>query len=96
MFFPTYQLNLFCLGCGGERFKILILAMCQNLQHVTFLMTVCHVVLVVQDWFTDPALLNLLLTAEMLKPSTPTHDGTNTPDDQPDFTPHMGKCRCGT
>ncbi|XP_052801147.1 nonsense-mediated mRNA decay factor SMG9-like [Mya arenaria] len=61
----------------------------QSMQHVSFLLTVCNVVLVVQDWFTDMALLRFLLTAEMLKPSTPTHDTSSTSDDQPDFYPHV-------
>ncbi|XP_052242507.1 nonsense-mediated mRNA decay factor SMG9-like isoform X2 [Dreissena polymorpha] len=64
----------------------------QCLQHVMFLLTVCNVILVVQDWFTDTALLDFLKTAEMLKPSTPPspgHDGTSTADDQPDFFPHV-------
>ncbi|XP_033100197.1 protein SMG9-like [Anneissia japonica] len=49
----------------------------QSLQLATFLMTVCHVVLVVQDWFADIPLLQCIKKAEMLKPSTanPNSDG---------------------
>lgn len=64
----------------------------QSLQQVTFLLTVCNVVLVVQDWFTDMSLLRFLQTAEMLKPSTPSssgHDSSTTPDDHPDYFPHI-------
>ncbi|KAG8433777.1 hypothetical protein GDO86_012222 [Hymenochirus boettgeri] len=43
----------------------------QSLQTAAFLFTVCHVVIVVQDWFTDFNLYRFLQTAEMLKPSTP-------------------------
>lgn len=45
----------------------------QSLQIVTFLLTVCHVILVVQDWFTDLNIIRLLKTAEMLKPSSASH-----------------------
>lgn len=40
----------------------------QSLQITTFLLTVCHVVLVVQDWFCDLNVMRFLKTAEMLKP----------------------------
>ncbi|XP_075696487.1 nonsense-mediated mRNA decay factor SMG9 isoform X1 [Rhinoderma darwinii] len=43
----------------------------QSLQIAAFLFTVCHVVIVTQDWFTDFNLYRFLQTAEMLKPSTP-------------------------
>ncbi|XP_069796205.1 nonsense-mediated mRNA decay factor SMG9 [Narcine bancroftii] len=43
----------------------------QSLQVTAFLFTVCHTVIVVQDWFTDLNLYRFLQTAEMLKPSTP-------------------------
>uniref|UniRef100_A0A8C5FB35 Nonsense-mediated mRNA decay factor SMG9 n=1 Tax=Gadus morhua TaxID=8049 RepID=A0A8C5FB35_GADMO len=50
----------------------------QSLQMAAFLFTVCHVVIVVQDWFTDINMYRFLQTAEMLKPSTPSasHDST--------------------
>lgn len=65
----------------------------QALQILTFLYTVCHVVLVVQDHFTDLNLLHLLKTAEMLKPSTVSHaaqDGTGTnPEDYTEYFPYI-------
>ncbi|EDV29214.1 uncharacterized protein TRIADDRAFT_51276 [Trichoplax adhaerens] len=42
----------------------------QSLKQVSFLYSVCHVVIVVQDWFTDLSLLRFLLTAEMLTKPT--------------------------
>ncbi|KAM8793716.1 nonsense-mediated mRNA decay factor SMG9, partial [Eudromia elegans] len=48
----------------------------QSLQIAAFLFTVCHVVLLVQDWFTDLSLYRFLQAAEMVKPATPTgHEG---------------------
>ncbi|KAK6621365.1 hypothetical protein RUM43_011671 [Polyplax serrata] len=44
----------------------------QSLQMITFLFSVCHIVLFVQDYWFDPDLIRFLQTAEMLKPSTPT------------------------
>ncbi|KAL5017069.1 hypothetical protein ScPMuIL_006658 [Solemya velum] len=63
----------------------------QSLQLVAFLMTVCHVMVVVQDWFTDIHLLRCLQTAEMLKPSTPasSHDSSTGQDDSADYYPHV-------
>jgi protein SMG9 len=34
--------------------------------------SVCHVVILVQDWFLDMNLMRLLQAAETLKPVTPT------------------------
>ena len=50
----------------------------QSLQLASFLMTVCHVVIVAQDWFADLTLLRSILTAEMLKPQT--HAASTTQD----------------
>ncbi|MCJ8728278.1 hypothetical protein PDJAM_G00002630 [Pangasius djambal] len=65
----------------------------QSLQIAAFLFTVCHVVIVVQDWFTDINLYRFLQTAEMLKPSTPSasHDsvGSSGPDDGSEYYPHL-------
>ncbi|XP_013388010.1 protein SMG9 [Lingula anatina] len=61
----------------------------QSLQLMTFMMTVCNVVLVVQDWFTDANLLRLLQTAEMLKPPTPSPSHDIPPDDTPEYYPHI-------
>ena len=43
----------------------------QSLQIAAFLLTICHVVIVVQDWFTDSNIFKFLQVAEMLKPVTP-------------------------
>lgn len=65
----------------------------QSLQIAAFLFTVCHVVIVVQDWFTDTNLYRFLQTAEMLKPSTPSacHDssGSSGKDDGAEYYPHI-------
>ncbi|KAK3083650.1 hypothetical protein FSP39_000786 [Pinctada imbricata] len=65
----------------------------QSLHQVAFLMTVCHVILVVQDWFTDMNLLRFLQTAEMLKPashsSSSSHDGASGPEENSDYFPHL-------
>uniref|UniRef100_A0A672HWT8 SMG9 nonsense mediated mRNA decay factor n=1 Tax=Salarias fasciatus TaxID=181472 RepID=A0A672HWT8_SALFA len=65
----------------------------QSLQIAAFLFTVCHVVIVVQDWFTDLNLYKFLQTAETLKPSTPSasHDSTGSSgsDDGAEYYPHI-------
>ncbi|XP_061919183.1 nonsense-mediated mRNA decay factor SMG9 isoform X1 [Entelurus aequoreus] len=65
----------------------------QSLQITAFLFTVCHVVIVVQDWFTDLNLYRFLQSAEMLKPSTPSasHDSTGSSgnDDGAEYYPHI-------
>ncbi|XP_057302380.1 nonsense-mediated mRNA decay factor SMG9-like [Hydractinia symbiolongicarpus] len=65
----------------------------QALQILTFLYTICHVVLVIQDHFTDLNLLNLLKTAEMLKLSTVSHsnqDGSGlNADELNEYFPHV-------
>lgn len=43
----------------------------QSLQVAGFLLAVCHVVLVVQDYFVDPSALEFLRMAEMLRHSSP-------------------------
>lgn len=63
----------------------------QCLQQAAFLMTVCHVLLVIQDWFTDASLLRFLLSAEMLKPSTlsSSHGSGSGQDDMHEFFPQL-------
>ncbi|XP_053743313.1 nonsense-mediated mRNA decay factor SMG9 isoform X1 [Synchiropus splendidus] len=65
----------------------------QSLQIAAFLFTVCHVVIVVQDWFTDLNLYRFLQTAEMLKPSTPSassdSSGSSGNDDGAEYYPHI-------
>jgi len=41
----------------------------QSIHLLCWLLTTCHVVIVVQDWFVDMEVMKALLTAEMLKPS---------------------------
>ncbi|XP_050548646.1 nonsense-mediated mRNA decay factor SMG9-like [Daktulosphaira vitifoliae] len=43
-----------------------------SLQLTAFLLSVCHIVLLVQDWFFDANIFKILQTAEMLKPPMPT------------------------
>ena len=47
----------------------------QSLQLMGFLMSVCHVILLVQDWFVDPHVPKSVLTAEMLRPTSPAYAG---------------------
>ncbi|KAJ8287661.1 hypothetical protein COCON_G00003200 [Conger conger] len=65
----------------------------QSLQMAAFLFTVCHVVIVVQDWFTDINLYRFLQTAEMLKPSTPSasHDSSSSSgsEEGSEYYPHI-------
>ncbi|XP_078378870.1 nonsense-mediated mRNA decay factor SMG9-like isoform X2 [Oculina patagonica] len=66
----------------------------QSLQIVTFLLTVCHVILVVQDWFTDLNIIRLLKTAEMLKPSSASHtthesSGLGSPEESDEHYPNI-------
>uniref|UniRef100_UPI00398E87F3 nonsense-mediated mRNA decay factor SMG9 n=1 Tax=Pristiophorus japonicus TaxID=55135 RepID=UPI00398E87F3 len=65
----------------------------QSLQMAAFLFTVCHAVLVVQDWFTDLNLYRFLQTAEMLKPSTPSpsHESSGGPgsDEGTEYYPNI-------
>ncbi|XP_012252963.2 nonsense-mediated mRNA decay factor SMG9 isoform X2 [Athalia rosae] len=42
----------------------------QSLQFTSFLLSVCHVIIFIQDWFVDPNLIRFIQTAEMLKPSS--------------------------
>ena len=62
----------------------------QSLQIAAFLLTACHVIIVVQDWFTDSYIYKFLQTAEMLKPVTtpPSHDSNSAIEsDQTDIQP---------
>lgn len=57
----------------------------QSLQMCAWLMSVCHVLLVLHDQAPDFNLVKLLRTAEMLKPQTASPDGT----DNMDFSPEI-------
>ncbi len=41
----------------------------QSIELACFVLSVCNVVIVAEDWFTDPNLFRLLQTAEMLMPN---------------------------
>ncbi|KAK9730356.1 hypothetical protein QE152_g15279 [Popillia japonica] len=41
----------------------------QGLQHAAFLLSVCHIIILVQDYFFDSNVIRFLQTAEMLKPT---------------------------
>lgn len=56
----------------------------QGLQLTSFLMSICHVLVVVQDYFFDSNIIRFLQTAEMLKP---TH--SNAEDELNDHFPHL-------
>ncbi|MEJ1286269.1 hypothetical protein NN561_017275 [Cricetulus griseus] len=72
----------------------------QSLQIAAFLFTVCHVVIVVQDWFTDLSLYRFLQTAEMVKPSTPSpsHESSSSAgsDEGTEYYPHLAPCQSST
>lgn len=66
----------------------------QSLQLAAFLMTVCHVVLVVIDWLPDLSLMEFLKRAEMLKPPTPSPPTSQAQDvessrDKEDYSPNI-------
>lgn len=60
----------------------------QSIELVCFVLTVCDVVLVAEDWFTDPYLYRLIQTAEMLMPNM--HLPGTQPDEFIEHYPHMG------
>ncbi|XP_076350396.1 nonsense-mediated mRNA decay factor SMG9 isoform X1 [Tachypleus tridentatus] len=89
------------IPCGTDYRATEIALQIQSLQIAAFLLTVCHTVILVQDWFTDPNLLRFIQSAEMLKPATPTnpHDLSASIEDTTDYYPHLvflqNKCRQG-
>jgi len=56
-----------------------------SLQMIGFLFSVCHTVLLVQDWFTDINLIRLVAAAEMLKPVTSAGDDQHIQEYFPHF-----------
>lgn len=65
----------------------------QSLHIAAFLLTVCHVVVITEDWFSDINLIEFLKRAEMLKPSTPpppsSQSENSSVDDPEDFVPNI-------
>ncbi|RZF39892.1 hypothetical protein LSTR_LSTR010520 [Laodelphax striatellus] len=57
-----------------------------SLQIAAFLLSVCHIVIVVQDWFFDPNLLRFLQSAEKSIKSTPT---TSQDEELVEYFPHV-------
>lgn len=57
-----------------------------SLQMAAFILSVCHVVILAQDWFFDPDMIRLLQSAEMLKPPTPT---TAADETLVEYFPHL-------
>ena len=55
----------------------------QSIQLCSWLLSVCHVVLVLHDQAPDLNLIKLIQTAEMLKPATAAPDGTDNTDYSP-------------
>lgn len=56
----------------------------QGLQMTAFLMSICHVLILTQDWFLDSNVIRFLQTAEMLKPTI-----SNPEDELVDHFPHL-------
>ncbi|KAK9879536.1 hypothetical protein WA026_006606 [Henosepilachna vigintioctopunctata] len=56
----------------------------QALQITSFLMSVCHILIVVQDWFFDSNICRFIQTAEMLKPTM-----TNADDELSEHCLHL-------
>jgi protein SMG9 len=59
----------------------------QSIELVCFILTVCDVVLVAEDWFTDPNLHRVIQTAEMLMPNM---HMPGAQDEYIEHYPHMG------
>ncbi|XP_045472265.1 protein SMG9 [Harmonia axyridis] len=56
----------------------------QALQITSFLMTVCHIFIVVQDWFFDSNTCRFIQASEMMKPTM-----TNSEDEVSEYFPHL-------
>jgi len=59
----------------------------QSLQITGFIFSICHVVLLVQDWFMDLSLVRLIQAAETLKPVTPAASGED--NQVSEYFPHL-------
>lgn len=85
---------------GGDFHSLENAHVMQSLQMASFLMAICHTVIVVQDWFADPNFLRFVLTAEMLRPTTSSHDQSRSNgEDVAESFPHLvfvqNKCTPG-
>uniref|UniRef100_G3MKC0 Protein SMG9 n=1 Tax=Amblyomma maculatum TaxID=34609 RepID=G3MKC0_AMBMU len=85
---------------GGDFHSLENAHVMQSLQMASFLMAVCHTIIIAQDWFADPNFLRFILTAEMLKPTTSSHDqGRGNSEDVAESFPHLvfvqNKCTPG-
>ena len=64
----------------------------QSIELVCFILTICDVVLVAEDWYTDPNLFRVIQTAEMLMPNMHVAGAV---DEYIEHYPHMGMyCGC--
>lgn len=63
----------------------------QSLQLATLFFSICHVVIIMQDWFSDCSLYSFLQCAEMLKLTSPTpsSDSSNMENEFEEFHPHV-------
>ncbi|XP_028179127.1 protein SMG9-like isoform X1 [Ostrinia furnacalis] len=62
------------------------------LQIASYLMAICHVLIGVQDWFTDYNFIRYIQAAEMLKPSLSSSSGSQEPNEPAhgaDSQPHL-------
>ncbi|CBY31092.1 unnamed protein product [Oikopleura dioica] len=87
LFFMFWQRHVKIRRTGGGAPDLasgLSLHQVQSLQLVAWLMSVCHVILVLHDQAPDFNLVRLLTTAEMLKPTTTPPDGTDNVDFMPE------------
>ncbi|XP_047533724.1 nonsense-mediated mRNA decay factor SMG9-like [Vanessa atalanta] len=56
------------------------------LQIASYLMSICHVLITVQDWFTDYNFIRYIQTAEMLKPTLSASNAVNTNQESSEST----------
>ncbi|XP_026494638.1 nonsense-mediated mRNA decay factor SMG9-like [Vanessa tameamea] len=56
------------------------------LQIASYLMSICHVLITVQDWFTDYNFIRYIQTAEMLKPTLSASNAMNTNQESSEST----------
>ncbi|XP_050343997.1 nonsense-mediated mRNA decay factor SMG9-like [Nymphalis io] len=56
------------------------------LQVASYLMSICHVLITVQDWFTDYNFIRYIQTAEMLKPTLSASNAANTNQENSEST----------